>query len=862
MAERPLLVLPSAQEVDPPRLGGGADRPIIPDRERQRARIGPRFGQLRAALGNDRGPMQLRDDPMALAPDRVLVFEIAGSVADFARAAARVPGLELMGEYEGESPPDQDFATRDTRTGREGQRREDRLVDERFYLAMPDVAALRQLLALFDRWAETGQLEEGFAPFKHLFAQLRTLRPWGPADRIPRETIEYWTRETHRDPTRSVRTELELWFHQSVERRHAVAAEMRESVRQIQGVVVHESELADIAYHGMLVDIPAAEVVRLSARENVSLAISDAVMFLRPQTVLASPVFEEEGEPLGRGAPAPEALGDPIAALLDGVPVQRHALLDGRIDVDDADDLEGRAVVERRHHGTAMASLILHGDLNRNEGPLPRRLYLRPVMIAPEDGEEHTPTDRLFIDTLYKAILRIKGTGEQAGVAPQVFIVNLSLGDRLRPFANVVSPLARLVDVLATKYNILFLISAGNIVDSIELPTYDRWSDFENADPLERQSTIIRALFETKLERSLLSPAESINALTVGAQHTDALTNRMVGLNAVDPFVDEMLPNPSSAIGLGYRRAVKPDLLLPGGREFVRMGAQGGGVRLIFGRPQRMFGLKAAAPDPARRGRLDQTALRDGTSSAAALGTRAAHQVFDALMDAPGGSSFADLDSQFFAVMTKALLLHTARWPDSAEAVRNICGPADRRLHAERGANATRFFGFGVPNIPSILDCAPNQATMAGYGDLRPDHAHYYRIPLPESLERVTDPREVTVTIAWLSPVKPGHQSYRAVKLEAAPNDPKATFGVSRHGDQPSDAVVRKGTVFHERFSGDRAVPFVDDGHLSLRVWCKDDAGIGGTPIRYAVVVTIESADGIPVYEQVRNRLQIRARAL
>ena len=186
MAERPLLILPTAENIGPPPGPRGGSKPFVPNRETQAGRIGPSFSRLREAI--NRGPervLQLRDDPTTLAPDRVIVFETAGTVADFARAASRVPGLELMIDYETEAEPDEFFAEKDTRTGREGQRREDKLVEGRFYLAMPDVAAFEELLRLYDRWVAGEELDEGLAPFKHLFAQLRVLRPRGPQDRIP-----------------------------------------------------------------------------------------------------------------------------------------------------------------------------------------------------------------------------------------------------------------------------------------------------------------------------------------------------------------------------------------------------------------------------------------------------------------------------------------------------------------------------------------------------------------------------------------------------------------------------------------------------------------------------------------------------
>ena len=368
------------------------------------------------------------------------------------------------------------------------------------------------------------------------------------------------------------------------------------------------------------------------------------------------------------------------------------------------------------------------------------------------------------------------------------------------------------------------------------------------------------SVFFSHNERSLLSPAEAVNVLTIGAQHTDNVANRVAAFMAVDPFDDPALPNASCAMGLGYRRAVKPDLFLPAGREHVRMVGAGAGVRVGFGPAQRTYGLGTAAPDSANLGRLNQTVYADGTSSATALATRAAHRIFDSIMDRDGGSRLADVPPAYNAAVVKTLLVHSARWNEKGDLIKDICGPDGPWQSVERTANATRFLGFGVPDIARVLDCAENQATLVGYGTLQPDHAHRYRIPLPHSLEGVTDPRQVSITLAWFTPVKAGHQSYRTVKLEADAVDAKQALGVSRFKDQPADPSVKKGTVFHERFSGERAVPFIDDGHLSVRVWCKDDAGNQGNAVRYAIAVTIEAGTPLHVYEEVRERLRVRAR--
>jgi hypothetical protein len=425
------------------------------------------------------------------------------------------------------------------------------------------------------------------------------------------------------------------------------------------------------------------------------------------------------------------------------------------------------------------------------------------------------------------------------------------------------SPLARLLDFLSYRYNILFLVSGGNVRDHLSIPDFANWTAFEGASATDRERAVLKALNAVKHERTILSPAESLNSLTIGAQHHDNVSVRQGFHNTVDPFADNTLPNVSSGLGLGHRRMVKPDLYFPGGREHVRMQSTGNGLKVSVGAPQRLYGLSAAAPDSLGQGRLNQLALSDGTSSATALATRAAHRIFDALMNADGGSLLADMDPGFYAVAVKALLVHSARWTGNDELLKEICGPEDKRRYVERGENSSRFIGFGIPDVTKALECAPNRATLVGVGTIPPESAQSFRIPLPASLERVTDPRVLTVTVAWFSPVKPGHQVYRCVRLEAEPfHPPLQVLGVERAKSQPADQSVRRGTVFHEHFRGESAVPFIDDGHLSLRLLCKEDAGLADqTPIRYGIAVTIETNTPLPIYDEIQQQLRVRPRS-
>ena len=164
-------------------------------------------------------------------------------------------------------------------------------------------------------------------------------------------------------------------------------------------------------------------------------------MFLRPVGQCASPIGEDAEESDFEGGPEslPDAAGAPVVALLDGMPLTGHALLDRRVVVDDPDDYEAAYQAAERQHGTAMASLICHDDLEDRGAAMGRPVYVRPVM-QPKRGFngqffEAVPEDVLPVDLVHRAVVRLfDGESGEPPVAPEVRIVNLSIG---RPGAPI-----------------------------------------------------------------------------------------------------------------------------------------------------------------------------------------------------------------------------------------------------------------------------------------------------------------------------------------------------------------------------------------------------------------------------------------
>ena len=120
-----------------------------------------------------------------------------------------------------------------------------------------------------------------------------------------------------------------------------------------------------------------------------------------------------------------------------------------------------------------------------------------------------------------------------------------------------------------------------------------------------------------------------------------------------------------------------------------------------------------------------------------------------------------------------------------------------REVMSQDATTLRGCWGMGSLMLRKSSHALPNRATLVGHGTIEAGQTNIHRIPLPPSLEMVTEPRAVTVTAAWFSPINPRHQAYRRAKLEvSAVRKFEDAVGVKRSGGQPSDKSVPRGTVF------------------------------------------------------------------
>ena len=852
MPERPLLVLPRpGQPVERAKRRGFPSNINRPSRQRQGERLTPRFAALQQAIESHRARFQL--DAQALVPEDVVVLETVGAVDNFVQAVDRISGMEWLAEIEEvDMPPDDDFFVQ-TRAGE----RTDQSLGGRLFMVFTNQTALGQLLSLWGSWQAKRPLRRGFGPWATLFSQLRDVRRWGVRDRLHETGVLDDWRERVQYGEEVVPCEIELWHRGSLSGRNLARNRVATLVEHLGGTILAEATISEIAYQTLLANLPVPILRNLleEGDDDIDLVQCEQIQFIRASGQMAALPTDDAGgqdhqDEAMQSAQMPTK--PPSVALLDGLPLQAHRLLQGRLSVDDPDDFETNYPANQRVHGTSMASLIVHGDLAAAQPPLPSRLYVRPILHPdPKDWRNHrerVPESTLTVDLLHRAVRRLfEGEGDEPAAAPSIAVINLSIGIGDRPFAQAMSPLAKLLDWLAWRYKVLFVVSAGNHTQPICLTVGA--TDLDAMDDAAIEREVLQAVAADARHRRLLSPAESLNALTVGSTHADSSNGESP--NWIDPL-EIGLPSPINAQGMGFRRAVKPDVLAPGGRvALVKPLIPAASSELEIYTQAFKPGQRVAAPGPAL-GDVSGIRYARGTSNATALVSRAGaflQEVLDDLRSGPDGNVIDDIPR---AVWLKAMIAHGADWGLAGAKLKDILGnPSNRGKFKEY---VTRLLGYGTVDADRVRECTPWRVTAISGGALGEDESHIHAFPLPPSLSGLRIHKRLTITLAWFSPVNPRHQAWRRAQLWFEP--PKDELRVKRL--QADYRAVRRGTLQHEILEG-KAAAFFDQGRaLEIQVSCRADAGVIEENVPYALVATLEVAEdlALDIYDEVRTAVQ------
>jgi hypothetical protein len=727
------------------------------------------------------------------------------------------------------------------------------LLSGRLFLSMSNRQSIDELLSLWKQY-DSGdkRLPNRYGKWAEIFKQTRVVRRWDTQDRL-RDTgiIDYLKEEIEakRGTSSKICFEIELWYRNNKDQRNEIENKVCELILAENGGVITTCTIEEIRFHAIKAELPPDNIEKVLNSEYAKVFTCNDVMLFRPvgqcKVSVSSDSVERVFEP-------GHTDGYPIAAILDGVPFVHHNLLENRLILEDPDDFESDCPANTRRHGTAMASLVCHGELDAHEEPLARPVYFRPIMKPdPDDfvnnpARENIPKEHFTEDLIERSVRRIfEGNGNEAAAAPTIKVINISIADPAKMFFNQLSSCAKLLDWLSYKHKVLFCVSAGNINTDIDLQkNINELKSLSNDDLI---SHAVLKIHEDIRNRKILSPADSINSITLGSMHSDKSTDFNIG-NRFDILPNQNLPSPISAHGFGYKNSIKPELYFFGGRQLYdsidniyRVSNSG----LAPG--------QCVATSPLTGGEISRCVYTRGTSNSAALATRAAAQIYEMLNSLILENSLL-IDDDNIAAILKTLLVHGASWANGYSILESILRTEDNSEKFRK--TAARYLGFGVPNIKRVLECTTQRATAIGFGKINKDDKHEFLFPLPTCLSGINEMRRLTVTLAWLSPINPANRKYRKANLSI--ELPKDDVGVDRINADWQQ--VKNGTVQHEVLEGSKVVSYQDGNYLPIAVICREDAKSLDEEVPYGLAVTLETAEDIdlPIYEEIKERIRVQ----
>jgi len=809
---KPILIFPSPN-IKPRKKEKARPPPLCktPGHVRQKERLETSFKLLDNNLKNG----FLSCDPAGFAPERTLVLETIGPTANFYRAATKIQGFEFVQEILGEEfDPDDDFYI-DYKDGKEYK------LTGYVYLAMANQEALGRLLTYWSSYTKQKNYKfpHGLAPLKFVFEHLRSIRYWDTEDRL-RETglLDDW-KQRLAEGQDSVPVEIELWYRNNDTVRTLGEKRVVRLIQDLDGQIQQICVIDKIQYHSVLASIPIKSVTQLinTLSSNIELLRCDDVMYFRPSGQCMAPVFtagkdnQAEQKEIIIPADSSEIKEQPTLALLDGLPLENHEWIKDYIIVDDPDDWSEDYSPSDQKHGTSMASLIIRGDMQGNEAPIPSKLYCRPILkpaLVGFEGQtrEKIPEGVLPIDIIHRAVRRMfDSDGKHTASAPSVKIINLSIADPSRLFDQLMSPWAKLIDYLSEKYQVLFVISAGNHLYDIDLGITNK--EFSQLVEDERENIVLKGITDSMHFRRLMSPAESINALTVAAYHYDEHENDDFH-GHINPYKNRTLPSTTNPVTWGRKRSVKPEILMPGGRATYRLKS------FPENDPAVLQILTYDSPpgqmvaSPGKPGSINSFSYTFGTSNSAALGSRRLCFLNETIQDLYASQHGVELSRKYENVLLKALLCHGASQSLSFRRIEEILKAPSNSQRFK--SIATKYLGFGNVNEERIHGCLDNQATILQCGKIKQDDAHSYKFTLPDSLNAKSVRRRLIITLSWLSPINVQHYAYRKAHLFFSPATGKKDDNYLDIQSRELDwQMVKNGTVQQWR-----------SGH-SIRFWYK-----------------------------------------
>jgi hypothetical protein len=432
--------------------------------------------------------------------------------------------------------------------------------------------------------------------------------------------------------------------------------------------------------------------------------------------------------PLGTSPIAPDQ-NAPVVCVIDSGIQEGHVLLSSALVGDESHcflpnvpENQVADLVKPGGHGTRVAGAILYGE---SVQPLAKHLFwIQNARVLDENCR--MPTELYPPEAIRAVVMRFHEGPRTTRIFNQS--INAAVGCRL----NRMSAWAAEIDALSEKYDILIIQTGGNI--SFNGPANQ---------PGIRDHLLAGRDYPAYLREHssrVSNPAQSLQALTVGSVAYGNLQN-----DSWRTFADTAgAPSAFSRTGPSLWDAIKPEVVEYGGDDVrsvngndVNTGSQ------VNGACPELIRSTAFPPGPA------YSRDESGTSFAAPKVTRIAAKLNYLLPDQP-------------ALLYRALIVQSARWPDWAEQkidqIRRLPPGENDQLKEQlilETSNLIRSIGYGIPDDERATTNTDFRVT-AITGDVERVHAgecHIYQVPIPEQLRGQADEYDIRidVSLSWVA---------------------------------------------------------------------------------------------------------------